>query len=115
MSNLPITITVKLFTPYQEAEGLFEQKLEFPKETPVSQVLERLSAAPPCSRIDRAGFGINQEFALAPPRFKTAMSRADSPCQLSLSALGHSPDGDRFLTTPLPKGEGILGSWGLLK
>ncbi|MEG4327148.1 thiamine S protein [Microcoleus sp. herbarium5] len=35
MSNLSITITVKLFTPYQEAEGLSEQKLEFPKATPV--------------------------------------------------------------------------------
>ncbi len=44
MSNLPITITVKLFAAYQEAEGLPELKLEFPKETPVSQVLERLSA-----------------------------------------------------------------------
>ncbi|WP_333130291.1 thiamine S protein [Microcoleus sp. Pol11C3] len=46
-SNLPITITVKLFTAYQEAESLSELKLEFPKETPVSQVLERLSATPP--------------------------------------------------------------------
>ena len=43
MSNLPITITVKLFTPYKEAEGLSELKLEFSKETPVSQVLEGLS------------------------------------------------------------------------
>ncbi|MEG4146531.1 thiamine S protein [Microcoleus sp. Pol12B5] len=47
MSNLSITITVKLFTPYQEAEGLSEVKLEFPKETPVSQVLESLSVTPP--------------------------------------------------------------------
>ncbi|MEG4206239.1 hypothetical protein QUA20_20200 [Microcoleus sp. Pol7_A1] len=45
MSNLPITITVKLFAAYQEAEGLSQLKLEFPKETSVSQVLERLSAA----------------------------------------------------------------------
>lgn len=45
MSNLPITITVKLFTAYQEAEGLSELKLEFPKETSVSQVLDRVSAA----------------------------------------------------------------------
>lgn len=30
MSNLPITITVKLFAAYQEAEGLSEVKLEFP-------------------------------------------------------------------------------------
>ena len=30
MSNLPITITVKLFAAYQEAEGLSELKLEFP-------------------------------------------------------------------------------------
>lgn len=62
LSNLPITITVKLFAAYQEAEGLSELKLEFPKKTPVSQVLERLSAGP-CSRIDRTGVGINQEFA----------------------------------------------------
>ncbi|WP_333369927.1 thiamine S protein [Microcoleus sp. AT3-D2] len=47
ISNLPITITVKLFAAYQEAEGLSELKLEFPKETPVSQALERLSASPP--------------------------------------------------------------------
>jgi molybdopterin synthase sulfur carrier subunit len=47
MSNLPITITVKLLGAYQEAEGLSELKLEFPKETPVSQVLERLSATLP--------------------------------------------------------------------
>ncbi|MEG4853280.1 thiamine S protein [Microcoleus sp. B5-D4] len=47
LSNLPITLTVKLFTPYQEAEGLSEGKLQFPKATPVSQVLERLSATPP--------------------------------------------------------------------
>ncbi|MBW3585339.1 MAG: thiamine S protein [Cyanobacteria bacterium 0813] len=47
MSNLPITITVQLFAPYQEAEGLSELKLEFPKETPVPQLLERLSGTPP--------------------------------------------------------------------
>ncbi|MEG4488971.1 thiamine S protein [Microcoleus sp. D2_18a_B4] len=47
MSNLPITITVKLLAAYQEAEGLSEEKLEFPKATPVSQVLERLSATSP--------------------------------------------------------------------
>ena len=47
MSNLPITITVKLFAACQEAEGLSELKLEFPKETPVSQALERLSTDRP--------------------------------------------------------------------
>ncbi|MEG4492775.1 thiamine S protein [Microcoleus sp. D3_18_C4] len=47
MSNLPITLTVRLFATYQEAEGLSELKLEFPKETPISQVLKRLSATPP--------------------------------------------------------------------
>ncbi|MEG5060066.1 MoaD/ThiS family protein [Microcoleus sp. A2-C5] len=65
MSNLPITITLKLFTPYQEAEGLSELKLEFPKETSVSQVLDRVSAANG-SMGDRTSFGIHQEFALAP-------------------------------------------------
>ncbi|WP_333261018.1 thiamine S protein [Microcoleus sp. S13_C5] len=44
LSNLPTTITVKLFAAYQEAQGLSELKLEFRKKTPVSQVLERLSA-----------------------------------------------------------------------
>jgi len=38
---------VKLFAAYEEAYGLSELKLEFPKETPVSQVLERLSASRP--------------------------------------------------------------------
>ena len=36
---------VKLLAAYEEAYGLSELKLEFPKETPVSQVLERLSAS----------------------------------------------------------------------
>ena len=36
---------VKLFAAYEEAYGLSELKLDFPKETPVSQVLERLSAS----------------------------------------------------------------------
>lgn len=44
MWNLSITITVKLSATYQEAEGLSALKLEFPKGTPVSQVLERLIA-----------------------------------------------------------------------
>ncbi|WP_333328800.1 molybdopterin synthase sulfur carrier subunit [Microcoleus sp. T3_A4] len=86
MSNLPITFTVKLLAAYQEAEGLSEMKLEFPKETPVSQVLERLSAAP-CSRSDRTGFGINQEFALAPPHSKTVIESSLFP----LSALPFCP------------------------
>ena len=38
---------VKLLAAYEEAYGLSELKLEFPKETPVSQVLERLSASRP--------------------------------------------------------------------
>ena len=83
MSNLPITITVKLLAAYQEAEGLSELKLEFPKETPVSQVLERLSATPPCSMDDRTRFAINKEFALAPPHSKTVMKSSLFP----LSAL----------------------------
>jgi len=38
---------VKLLAAYEEGYGLSELKLEFPKETPVSQVLERLSASRP--------------------------------------------------------------------
>jgi len=86
MSNLPITITVKLFTAYQEAEGLSELKLEFPKETSVSQVLDRVSAANG-SMGDRTSFGIHQEFALAPPHSKTVMKSSLFP----LSALSLSP------------------------
>ncbi|MEG3935065.1 MULTISPECIES: thiamine S protein [unclassified Microcoleus] len=58
MSNLPITLTVKLLAAYQEAEGLSEEKLEFPKATPVSQVLERLSADRPLFYGPPTGFGI---------------------------------------------------------
>ena len=65
MSNLLITVTVKLFAAYQEAYGLSELKLEFPNDTPVSQVLERLSADRPQLEQwrDRTRFGINLEFA----------------------------------------------------
>ena len=38
---------VKLLAAYEEAYALSELKLEFPKETPVSQVLERLRASRP--------------------------------------------------------------------
>jgi len=64
MSNPPITVTVKLFAAYQEAYGISELKLEFPTATPVSQILERLSAEHPELEKwrDRTRFGINLEF-----------------------------------------------------
>jgi molybdopterin synthase sulfur carrier subunit len=65
MSHLSITITVKLFAAYQEAYGLSELTLEFPLETPVWQVLERLSREHPELEQWRemTRFGINLEFA----------------------------------------------------
>ncbi|WP_333262720.1 MULTISPECIES: MoaD/ThiS family protein [unclassified Microcoleus] len=103
MSNLPITITVKLFTPYQEAEGLSELKLEFPKETPVSQVLERLSATPPpvlgathllryqpriCPRPTPLQNG--DEVVLIPPVSSPLLPSDSPPMAISLSPGGRS-------------------------
>lgn len=59
-----ITVTIKLFAVYQEAFGKSEISYQFPPNTPVKAVLERLT-------IDRPGlakwhdvtrFGINLEF-----------------------------------------------------
>ncbi|WP_333302974.1 MULTISPECIES: hypothetical protein [unclassified Microcoleus] len=72
-----------------------EQKLEFPKETSVSQVVERLSATNGFMG-DRTRFGINQEFALAPPHSKTVMKSSLFP----LSALPLSP-------RTLPRGRSV--------
>ena len=47
VDKYPFLGWVKLLAAYEEAYGLSEVKLEFPKETPVSQVLERLSASRP--------------------------------------------------------------------
>jgi molybdopterin synthase sulfur carrier subunit len=63
-TKLAIAVTVKLFAAYQEAFGLSQLKLEFPIETPVSEVLERLLAdrpeLEPWRNLTR--FGINLEF-----------------------------------------------------
>ncbi|OCQ97923.1 molybdopterin synthase sulfur carrier subunit [Oscillatoriales cyanobacterium USR001] len=65
MSHPSITVTVKLFAAYQEAYGLSEMTLELPYETPVSQILQRLSMDRPELEKwrDRTRFGINLEFA----------------------------------------------------
>ncbi|MDP8964526.1 MAG: MoaD/ThiS family protein [Cyanobacteriota bacterium] len=64
MSQLAITVTVKLFAAYQEAYGLAELVLEFPPETPVVTVLEKLVSEHPELNQWRnlTRFGINLEF-----------------------------------------------------
>jgi molybdopterin synthase sulfur carrier subunit len=64
MSQLAITVTVKLFAAYQEAYGLPELVLEFPPETPVVTVLEKLVSEHPELNQWRnlTRFGINLEF-----------------------------------------------------
>lgn len=64
MSESAITITVKLFAAYQEAYGVPELILEFPPNTPVAAVLERLISEHPELKQwqDLTRFGINLEF-----------------------------------------------------
>lgn len=64
MSQLAITVTVKLFAAYQEAYGLPELVLEFPSETSVVTVLEKLVSEHPELNQWRnlTRFGINLEF-----------------------------------------------------
>lgn len=65
MSNSSaITITVKLFAAYQEAYGKSELVLEFPDETPVSAVCDRLiTEHPELSKWrDVTRYGINLIF-----------------------------------------------------
>ena len=64
MSNSAITITVKLFAAYQEAYGKSELVLEFPNNTPVRAVCDRLIAEhPELSELrDITRFGINLIF-----------------------------------------------------
>jgi sulfur-carrier protein len=59
----PIQITVKLFAAYQEAFQTSELSLEFPPDTPVSQVRDRLIADRPelAPWRDITQFGINLE------------------------------------------------------
>lgn len=64
MSESAITVTVKLFAAYQEAYGVSELILEFPPNTPVAAVLERLISEHPELKQwhDLTRFGINLEF-----------------------------------------------------
>ncbi|MBE9185165.1 MoaD/ThiS family protein [Microcoleus sp. LEGE 07076] len=64
MSNSSINVTVKLFAAFGEAYGVSEITVELPRETPVSQVLERSIAQYPQLEQwrDRTRFGLNLEF-----------------------------------------------------
>ena len=62
--NLEITITIKLFAVYQEAFGMEEISYQFPSNTPVKAVLDRLTLDRPqlAQWHDVTRFGINLEF-----------------------------------------------------
>ncbi|MEB3830810.1 MoaD/ThiS family protein [Phormidium sp. CCY1219] len=64
MSESSIPVTVKLFAAYQEALGVPELVLEFPPDTPVRAVRDRLIAEHP--ELERwrdiTRFGINFNF-----------------------------------------------------
>ncbi|WP_017654355.1 MoaD/ThiS family protein [Fortiea contorta] len=64
MSNSAITVTVKLFAAYQEACGAAELVWNFPQDTPVSAVCDRLIAEHPELKQWRhlTRFGINLIF-----------------------------------------------------
>ncbi|MBD2496655.1 MoaD/ThiS family protein [Nostoc sp. FACHB-280] len=64
MSTSAITVTVKLFAAYQEAFGLPELVLEFPENTPVKAVCDRLIVERPelAKWRDITRFGINLIF-----------------------------------------------------
>ncbi|NEO13185.1 MULTISPECIES: MoaD/ThiS family protein [unclassified Moorena] len=64
MSEPSITVTVKLFAAYQETYGLPELQLEFPPQTSVSAVLDRLLSEHPELEQWRevTRFGINLQF-----------------------------------------------------
>lgn len=67
MSNTVITVTVKLFAIYQEVYGLSELVWEFPYDTPVEAVCDRLIAEHPELQKWRqlTRFGINLQFVEA--------------------------------------------------
>ncbi|MBR8838207.1 MAG: MoaD/ThiS family protein [Stigonema ocellatum SAG 48.90 = DSM 106950] len=64
MCKSTITITVKLFAAYQEAYGVPELVREFPQNTPVAAVRDRLIALHPqlAQWRDVTRFGVNLEF-----------------------------------------------------
>ncbi|MBP5977428.1 MoaD/ThiS family protein [Brasilonema sp. CT11] len=59
-----ITVTVKLFAAYQEAYGVPELVLEFPEDTPVATVRDRLLGEHPqlAQLRDITRFGVNLQF-----------------------------------------------------
>jgi sulfur-carrier protein len=59
-----ITVTIKLFAVYQEALGIDEISHQFPPNTPVNAVLDRLTLDRPqlAQWRDITRFGINLEF-----------------------------------------------------
>ncbi|WP_373547492.1 MoaD/ThiS family protein [Chamaesiphon sp.] len=62
--NLEITVTIKLFAVYQEAFGTAEISRQFPPNTSVKAVLDRLTSERPqlAQWHDVTRFGINLEF-----------------------------------------------------
>lgn len=64
MSKSAITVTVKLFAAYQEAYGVPELVREFPQDTPVGSVRDRLVAEHPelTQWRDVTRFGVNLLF-----------------------------------------------------
>jgi molybdopterin synthase sulfur carrier subunit len=62
--NLEISIKIKLFAVYQEAFGTSEISYQFPPNTPVKAVLDRLTLDRPelAQWHDVTRFGINMEF-----------------------------------------------------
>ncbi|WP_413166714.1 MoaD/ThiS family protein [Capilliphycus salinus ALCB114379] len=75
MSNLSITVTVKLFAVYQEVYGVPELVLTLPSQTPVSHVLEHCIQEHPELEQWRSvtHFGVNLQFV--PP--DTPLSHGD--------------------------------------
>ena len=67
MVDRNITVTVKLFAAFQEAYGLSELHWEFPRKTPVVEILNRCIQEHPELEQWRnlTRFGINLEFATA--------------------------------------------------
>jgi sulfur-carrier protein len=64
MSDSPITITVKLFAAYQEAYGVSELTLHFPRPIPaiaiLNYLLDRQPQLEPLRNLTR--FGVNLQF-----------------------------------------------------
>jgi molybdopterin synthase sulfur carrier subunit len=64
MSQSAIAINVKLFAAYQEAFGIPELVLEFPQDTPVAAVCDRLITEHPelTQWLEVTRFGVNLQF-----------------------------------------------------